>query len=249
VRDPGEKSCWFESWFDSEYYHMLYNKRDHTEAVNFIKRLVEFLHPQPGQRALDLACGRGRHSIALHEQGLDVTGIDLSEQSIREAKKKEKEGLSFFVHDMRQPFMVNYFDYTFNLFTSFGYFETRRENVRVVHAVKSGLKKNGIFIIDFLNADLVRELVKENYSGEMKENGIDFHWAKRIEDDAVVKDISFETGNKKYNYTERVQLLTKNDFEKLLAPCFTIEKVFGDYQLGEFDVQKSPRLIIIAKKK
>lgn len=249
VKDHGENPCWFESWFDSKYYHLLYSKRDSTEAVTFIKRLTEFLHPAPGQFALDLACGRGRHSVALHEQGLDVTGIDLSEQSILEAKKKEAEGLAFFVHDMRHPFMVNYFDYTFNLFTSFGYFTSMRENEQVVHAVKTGLKKNGLFIIDFMNAELVRKSVAGNNSGEMKEGGIDFHWKKHIENNVVLKEISFEAENKKHHYTESVQLLTKSDFENLLSPYFSIENIFGDYQLGPFDVQQSPRLILIAKKK
>jgi SAM-dependent methyltransferase len=246
---PTDKDqCWFESWFDSKYYHLLYSHRDTTEAEGFIGRIVDFLHPAPGALALDLACGKGRHSIALHKKGLEVTGIDLSEQSIRDAKKKETEGLSFFVHDMRQPFMVNYFDYTFNLFTSFGYFGSVRENEQVVKAVKSGLKKNGIFVIDFLNANVVRKMVETTNSGMLHEGGIDFHWKKRIENNIVLKEISFETEGKQHCYTESVQLLGMEDFEKLLSPYFTIEHIFGDYHLGKFDPGNSPRLILLAKK-
>jgi SAM-dependent methyltransferase len=248
VKSSEENPCWFESWFDSKYYHLLYSNRNTHEAEEFIVRMVEFLHPAPKACALDLACGKGRHSIALHKQGLEVIGIDLSEQSIREAKKFETEGLSFAVHDMRQPFMVNYFDYTFNLFTSFGYFSGFRENEQVVKAVKSGLKRDGIFVIDFLNAELVRKQVEKNNSGSMHEGGIDFYWKKRIENNVVLKEISFEAENKPYAYTESVQLLTLADFEKLLAPYFTIEKIFGDYHLGAFDAATSPRLILLAKK-
>ena len=247
--NPADKDqCWFESWFDSKYYHLLYSHRDTTEAEAFIGRLVDFLHPAEGARALDLACGKGRHSIALHKKGLEVTGIDLSEQSILAAKQHEAFGLSFAVHDMRQPLMVNYFDYTFNLFTSFGYFSSVRENEQVVKAVKSGLKKDGVFVIDFLNANVVRKMVEQNHSGMVHESGIDFHWSKRIENDVVLKEISFQAENKKYSYTESVQLLGLADFEKLLSPYFTIEHIFGDYHLGNFDAASSPRLIVLAKK-
>ncbi len=248
MENSDNNSCWFESWFDSKYYHMLYSNRDTSEAEAFIGRIVDFLQPQPGARVLDLACGRGRHAVALHKKGLDVTGIDLSGQSILAAKNLESDGLSFFVHDMRHPFMVNYFDYTFNLFTSFGYFSNVRENEQVVKAVKSGLKKDGFFVIDFLNAELVRKMVEVNHEGINKVDGIDFHWKKRIENNVVLKDISFEAENIKHQFTESVQLLNLGDFQKLLIPFFTIEHIFGDYHLENYDAATSPRLILVAKK-
>lgn len=249
VKSPEQDRCWFESWFDSPYYHLLYGNRDQREAENFISKLVDFLKPVPHACVLDLACGKGRHSIALHRKNLEVIGVDLSEKNILEAKKNETEGLSFFVHDMRFPFMVNYFDYTFNLFTSFGYFSSSRENASVVAAAKSGLKKNGTFVIDFMNAVVVKKNVGELKEGNMEAGGVSFHWQKRIKDETVVKEISFEADHKKYFFTEIVQLLTFTDFEKLLAPFFTIEHIFGDYNLGKFDEQNSPRLILIARKK
>jgi SAM-dependent methyltransferase len=249
VKSPGQDPCWFESWFDSPYYHLLYGNRDNKEAENFISQLVKFLNPPAHARALDLGCGKGRHSIALHKKGLDVIGIDLSEQNIADAKKNETEGLSFFVHDMRFPFNINYFDYTFNLFTSFGYFSSHRENANVVSAVKSGLKPNGIFVIDFLNAVYVKKMIAQKNEGSLESGGIVFHWKKRVENEIVVKDISFEAENKKQVFTEKVQLLTKSDFEKLLEPFFTIENSFGDYNLGKFDAENSPRLILVARKK
>ncbi len=244
-----ENTCWFESWFDSPYYHLLYGNRDEVEAGNFIEVLSGFLKAKMGATALDLGCGKGRHAIALHRKGFDVTGIDLAEQSIVEAKQSEQEGIAFFVHDMRHPFMVNYFDFVFNLFTSFGYFSSQRDNSSVISAVKSGLKANGVFVIDFLNAELVKKNVQENNQGSVEAGGIIFHWQKRIENNFVIKDISFEAENKTYCFSEKVQLLTLEDFEKLLSPFFTIENIFGDYKLGKFDEQNSPRLILIARKK
>src|SRR5215207_10157301 len=131
---PGENQ-WFRQWFDSPYYHQLYFNRDEQEATAFLNQLIDHLQPRPGSFMLDVASGRGRHSKILAAKGFDVTGIDLSISSINEAKKYESDNLHFFQHDMRLPFRINYFDIVFNLFTSFGYFGTERENDNVIRTM------------------------------------------------------------------------------------------------------------------
>ena len=110
---------WFSSWFDTPYYHILYKDRGYEEAQLFMKNLTSFLELQPGARILDLACGKGRHSIYLNELGYEVTGVDLSPRSIEYARQFENEGLHFKVQCMCKP-MTEKFDAVFNLFTSFG---------------------------------------------------------------------------------------------------------------------------------
>src|ERR1700720_4098584 len=95
-------SDWFREWFDSPYYHQLYFERDEKEASAFINRLLSALHPPPDSRILDLACGRGRHSLIFAGKGVDVTGIALSARSIAYARQFEKDNLHFYQHDMRQ---------------------------------------------------------------------------------------------------------------------------------------------------
>lgn len=243
------EDCWYKNWFDSPYYHLLYNNHDQKEAGEFIRNLVTILNPAPGARMLDLACGKGRHSLALHGLGFDVTGIDLSHASIAEAKKSEVPGLEFFEHDMRRPFRINYFDGVFNFFTSFGYFEDHRDNRQVVDAVAKGLKKDGFFVIDFFNAAVVEKMIAASPAGEKKVDEVCFRWKKRIENEMIIKNISFSDKGKEYQYTEHVQLLSANDFRNILAPHFEIEKTFGDYRLSPFDENSSSRLIILARKR
>src|SRR5690554_744393 len=85
------KEGWFETWFDTSYYHILYQNRDFVEAERFITNLLAFLKLPAGSNCLDLACGKGRHSVFLNKHGLKVTGVDLSENSINEAKTFENE--------------------------------------------------------------------------------------------------------------------------------------------------------------
>ena len=90
---------WFESWFSSPYYHILYKNRDDSEAARFIDNIIRYLDPAPNAKILDAACGKGRHSIYLNRKGFDVTGIDLSEPSIEIAKKHENKKLANILAD------------------------------------------------------------------------------------------------------------------------------------------------------
>ncbi len=84
-------SNWFEDWFNSSYYHILYKNRNCNEAEIFIDNLIAFLQPKKDALFLDLACGKGRHAIYLNKKNFKVTGIDLANESIAEASKFENE--------------------------------------------------------------------------------------------------------------------------------------------------------------
>lgn len=237
---------WFESWFDTKYYHILYKNRDFQEAKNFILKLVQHLELKNDVKILDLACGKGRHSLELNHLGFSVTGIDLSQQSIKSAKIFENEKLKFYVGDMRTVHFENTFDAIFNLFTSFGYFETEQENFSVFDAVYKQLKNEGIFVFDYLNEKFVK-----NTFIEFEEKNIDnliFKIHKKIENDLVIKEIKFEDEGKSYQFFEKVRLF---DFKKINSQLknknFKVISTFGTYNLDEYS-ENSPRMIIIAKK-
>ena len=247
--DSCNKENWFEEWFNSPYYHMLYANRSSAEADAFVARLSSVLGLPRGARLLDLACGKGRHSKALAGLGYDVTGVDLAGNSIIEAKKMESENLRFMVHDMRRPVAVNYFDGVVNLFTSFGYFTSVRDNTRTINAVAAALKPGGIFIIDFLNAVKVENMVRANPEGDFVAGEVKFHWKKRIENCSVNKEILVRDGSREFEFCEHVQLLKLEDFKHLLHHKFDIVNVFGDYNLSTFDATNSDRLILSCRKK
>jgi len=242
---------WYKDWFSSPYYHQLYQHRDDSEALNFIAKLIAYLHPENGSSMLDVACGKGRHSKALAEMGFDVTGIDLALPSIEEAKLSEHEKLHFFQHDMRLPFWINYFDFTFNFFTSFGYFKTKREHDNALRTIAQSIKENGIFVIDYLNVQFAENL--EQNTKLVNIENTEFHIKKWHDKDYFFKQIQvMDESNHLLQdlYTERVAKFSLNDFTNMLAlQNMEVEEVFGDYQLGNYDQEKSTRLIIVARKK
>ena len=116
------KESWYKEWFNSPFYHKLYFERDDSEAEAFILQLVKYLKPVPNSRMLDIACGKGRHSKTLASLGYDVTGIDISPDSIEwAARKYENETLHFYMNKMRWHFWGNNFVFALILFTRFGY--------------------------------------------------------------------------------------------------------------------------------
>ncbi len=253
------KSEWFADWFDSPYYHILYQNHNEQSAKDFIDNLFKkltpqyaTLHPTSFYKILDLACGKGRHSRYMASKGFDVTGTDLSENSIRFARQFESENLSFFEHDMRKPFRINYFDYIFNIFTSFGYFDKDEDNVTALKCVHDGLKDDGTFILDYFNATWVRHKMKPSYTETA--GNIVFNIEKHIENGHIYKTISFEVEEnsvkKHYRFQEKVRLFSLQDFETIFEKAdFEIVEKYGDYELNDFNEETSNRLIIKAKKK
>ena len=238
---------WFENWFNSPYYHLLYRNRDDKEARAFIDELLAYLDLPVGSRILDLACGAGRHSIHLHSKGFNVTGIDLSEESILKASQSAQTDLEFYVHDMRSLFWSEHFDLVVNLFSSFGYFHSKADDLRMLQGVYDALKPHGKLVIDFMNAEkVIRNLIEM----EDKEiDGVHFSINRKVDDGIIIKTIEVTDDLIHHQYTEEVDALTLDDFrERFEEVGLKVHSTFGDYQLNAFDADRSDRLIMIVGK-
>jgi SAM-dependent methyltransferase len=244
-----QKSSWFKEWFDTNYYHQLYAKRDEKEAALFVDNLISELQPPEHSYMLDLGCGAGRHAKQLAAHGYNVTGLDLAASSIRTAKRVHVPGTQFYQHDMRIPFCVSRFNYVFSFFTSFGYFKTPEENNVVINNISNSLKPKGTFVMDYLNVNYSEAHQVER---EVKEiDGIHYHIHRWHNNTHFYKHIEIrevlENGN--FEYIEQVEKLRLVDFDILFKRNgLRLKKVFGDYDLNNYDPELSPRLIMVAEK-
>jgi SAM-dependent methyltransferase len=242
-------STWFKEWFNSPYYHKLYFEHDEKEASAFITRLLNKLSVPEHARLLDVACGRGRHSKLLAAHGFDVTGIDLAPASIAIAKAQENSHLHFYEHDMRLPFWINYFDYAFNFFTSFGYFRTEREHYNAIRTIANALRPNGTIVIDYLNVHYAedhlvhkQEKVIDDVTYYLTKWYDETHFYKKIE----IEDEALEAP---LEFTERVSKFSVGDFNDMFAYYhLQLKEVYGDYLLNPYDIKNSPRMIMVAEK-
>ena len=231
-------------WFDSDYYHVLYKHRDYNEARNFINNIVEYLDLKKGSKILDLACGIGRHSIYLDKIGFKVVGTDKSPNNIKKAKASHNQFLSFLQMEMIDDTNHKY-DVIFNLFTSFGYVN-HDYNLKTIKNIERQLKDDGIVVIDFMNTLFVKNnLVIE----ETKViDDLSFKIKRRSDGKHIYKEIKFND-KKDYFKQEKVMDLSLKDFEDYLKRYnLKIIKTFGDYNLNEFDIKNSERLVMVIKK-
>jgi len=244
------KTNWYTDWFKSPFYHRLYFERTEAKAEAFIQKMIQHLAPPPGSRLLDTACRKGQFSKVLANLGFEVSGIDLSPDSIASAKPYEHDRLHFYIHDLRLPFYLNYFDYAFNFFSGFGYYNTQREHDAAIRTVANSLKTGGYFMLDYLNVHYKEQNLVHNESKEIGGTHYEIHrwddedhFYKRIiiNDDSLVQPQEF---------TEEIAKFSLGDFNDMFSyHGMQIHEVYGDYHLNEYDIKKTPRLILIARKK
>lgn len=250
---------WYKSWFSTQDYLDLYKHRDNKDASKIVSLIFKNINLPEGSDVLDIACGNGRHSVLFAEEGMKVTGIDLSDYLISKANSRKltdykdyADNLSFEIRDMRNINHENSFDMAVNLFSSFGYFEDDNENERVIKSISGSLKKHGFFVLDFLNKNfLVNRLVPFDV---IRTEGKIIVQVREIKDNFVYKHILiFKNTGDEYpdlsQFTERIRLYTEDDFRKMLAENgMTVINLFGDYSGSKYDRNDSERLIIFSQK-
>lgn len=203
---------WYRSWFGTRYYALLYGHRNERDARIWVDAILQRWALPKGARILDMACGRGRHSGWFQDRGMVVSGIDISEDSIAEARVQHP-GVDFHVHDMRETFAVEQFDAVTCMFTSLGYFDSADDDHKVLKAAYDALKPGGYFVVDFMNTPRVlSELVA---SEQLVHEGVRFDIERELVGDTIVKRIRIQDQDHWEEFEERVQALLPDAIEAL----------------------------------
>ena len=239
---------WYVAAFTSEY-RTVYPHRDLESA----RAEVAWAH-QIGMkgRVLDLCCGFGRHSLALRELGVDVVGMDLSEDLLRDAPTLDGgDALDgrLIRGDVRAlPFADESFDALVNLFSSFGYFGAEGDR-GVLFEVRRVLKPGASALFDLMlpariRAGLVPESRRETDAGLLTERRSLAAGGSR-----VVKQVRFESPSGEVReWTEDVCLYEPEDFDALLIDAgLELVDRFGGLSGEGFD-EGAMRQVVIARK-
>ncbi len=246
---PHTKKEWFDDWFESPWYLELYSHRTDEEAAKAIELFRTKIHLPDSSKVLDLCCGTGRHARSLAECGYDVTGIDYSHYFIDKATRENTlANLRFFHCDMRDEYPGTPYDAVVNFFTSFGYFEEDDENLLALQQVYAALRPGGWLMFDYLNEAKVRRYLVPRSEKILLDATITEE--RRIEGKFVIKNIHIAQQFKPtIQYEERVKLYNLDDFQRLFSAAnLEICEWYGTYSAAPFDVENSPRIIIIARR-
>lgn len=240
---------WYERSFGNDYL-IVYKHRDLLGAYDEVKRMIAWLQLPRGADVLDLCCGMGRHSLALSDFGYHVTGVDLSDVLLAEAKKLDVDSRVKWVKgDMRNVPLSDTYDAVVNLFTSFGYFAEDEENARVIQEIHRLLKPGARFIIDFLNPFYVAEHLVP-YS-KRQDGSLTIEEHRSIENNFVKKNIIIrEAGSMERHYTEQVKLYGLPQLKDMIGQAgLEVDEVYGNYHGDPYNQKSSPRLIIVGHRK
>lgn len=239
--------AWYEDWFNSDAYDLVYRNRDENEAEELVELASKVVSLPPGARVLDVGCGRGRHAVSFARRGYRVTGMDLSERALsiaRDRAESEQLDIAFVRGDMREPVAENDFDLVVNLFTAFGYFTDPNDHFRAVLALKTAALPGGHVVQDFMNAPaVVATLVPED---ERMIGDVHVRQVRRVRDGRIEKSITLSREGDVHTFQESVELLERSDFESMYRRAgLSLEHVFGDYD-GSPYTTASPRLILVS---
>lgn len=154
-------SEWFETEaFWERTYPLLFTESRFAGTPKEIDDLLALVAGEP-KDALDLCCGPGRASVELARKGMNVTGVDLSAFMIGKARDRATAAaveVEWVRSDMREFIRPAAFDLALSLFTSFGYFESREDNLRVLVNVRRSLRPGGALVMELMNKERLASL-------------------------------------------------------------------------------------------
>jgi SAM-dependent methyltransferase len=243
-------------WFEDEtfwegFYDFLFPTKKFEAAKEEVDKLIQLV-PFRGERVLDLACGPGRHSVAFAQKGYKVTGVDRSKYLLARAKNYAAESstdVEWVREDMRDFVRPDAFHLCVSLFTSFGYFEKKDEDLLVLQNVFCSLKNDGFCIIDVVGKEgvarqyqptIVHELPDGDFLIERPKivdgwSRIDNHWIF-VHKDTVRR---FHFRHTIYSGQELRHLLHQAGFLDV--------KLYGDFDGNSYGPD-SLRLVAVAQK-
>jgi SAM-dependent methyltransferase len=241
---------WFKDWFNTEEYLNVYRHRNEEDAKELVELILEKIDIPLNGKVLDLACGPGRHSILFAKRGYKVSAVDLSKNLLKVAINnagKSNADVNFIEADLRNLCIKPKFDLVVNLFTSFGYFEDDKENFKLFVRSFYFLNDNGYFVLDFFNKDYLEKNIVPKSEGYIAQSKI--IQERTIEGKRVVKKITILNNGNKRCFMESVRMYSKDELITGIENSgFKVERLFGDVRGRTFDLETSPRIIIIAKK-
>lgn len=251
--NPDSDNGWYADdslW--KAWYPYLFNEKKFVIAEEQTKVLLKLVKTR-GKEVLDLCCGPGRFSIPLARRGYRVTGVDLTRFYLNKARtraRKARVKVSFVNKDMRDFVRPDTFHLALNMWSSFGYFEDREDDFKVLQNMHASLKRNGRALIDNLGKELVARGSRHTF-GEDLPGGRTFIDHGRIVDDwtRIEREWYLIDGDKMQRFDFKLNLYSGQEMRELMERAGFVDVVlYGDLDGSEYG-QRARRLIAVGRKK
>lgn len=230
---------------------LMFTEQKWQIAKQEVDGVIALLDLHAGASILDMPCGTGRHALELAKRNFKITGIDITENFIAEAKSRSKDlkvQAEWQVGDMLTFRRDQTFDAVINLYTSFGYFRSERENLRVVENFFHNLKPGGKLLMDLMSLEIFQEKLPPHYS-KQQEDGSQLDIDHELAADHWLSTRWAVTANGKTKETIRsMKLHSKQELVHMLTKVgFHNFKFFGGFDRSEFS-PKAEHLVITCER-
>jgi SAM-dependent methyltransferase len=248
-----EEQAWHEIDEKWELWEQVLFDQQRIEAAPAqVDAIISLLQIKENELILDLCCGVGRHSLEFARRGFNVVGVDRTKAYLDKARSQmQKEGLSveFVLEDMRRFKRPESFNIVISMFTSFGYFEDQRDQIRVLDNIYASLKPRGRVLIDVKGKECLARVFRRRdwYRHELglvlEEREVEKDWSWIKSTWILIRDneapVQWNLSHWIYSAVELKSMLSQAGFEELQA--------FGSLSQEAYD-DTSKRLIVVGKK-
>ncbi len=244
-----------ETYWDGRHYDL--EGKGHASDIPFYLHHIEIY----GDPALELGCGTGRITIPLAEAGIDITGIDVLDTMLSDARKKaESKGIKiqWVKADCRNFYLNRKFNYIFFPFNSILHLHDLESYEACFSCVKKHLTPDGKFVIEVFNPRLdvltrdssERVSIAEYPDPDGKGTVViteSNHYDKAIQINYIKWHYDIGNGAEKFVRDINLRILFPKELDTLLHyNGFVIEKKYGDFDESDFN-PASPRQIVICR--
>ncbi|MCE9584792.1 MAG: class I SAM-dependent methyltransferase [Planctomycetes bacterium] len=245
-----------EEWFDDDRfwivtYPFMFPPERFERTAGEMSGLLKLAKPR-GKAVLDLCCGPGRCSVELAKRGFRVTGVDRTRFLLTKAKARAraaKAKIEWVESDMRDFVRPGAFDLAISTFTSFGYFDDKDEDRRVLRNILDSLKPGGVFVVEVMGKERLASVFKPTTSQPLPGGGwlVERHeifdgWSRIRNEWILIRSGRTETF--RFHHTVYSGQELKGRME---AAGFADVRLFGSLAGGEYGVN-AERLVAVGKR-
>ncbi len=243
-------------WYEDDglwdgLYPFMFSDRSFDLAEEEVNSVLDLAGLEQGD-VLDLACGPGRHATVLARKGFRVTGVDLSSFLLEKAMARaraESVQVDWIREDMRRFVRPEAFDLVMSMFTSFGYFDDRRDDVTVLRNVHNSLRVGGALVMDTMSKEWLARNFQPTTSEELDGGRLLLRRHEIFDDWSRVRNRwTIIEGGKARTFSFQHAVYSGLELkDRLLGVGFSAVQLFGGLDHRTYDLNAA-RLIAVARK-